>query len=182
MTGRTISGVTDASGKPLPAGWEVVDGALHRKAFRAGNLLTERSFDNFDPSFEWTINKAGNSGLKYRTFPVPAKGLYACEYQILDDDNHPNGKSRASMRRKGRIRLCLHVPDVPVRTSSDTVQTEAIGIRLWCRIRKKCKHTGRCHSTYSSTITRLCPTSIETVRGHGGHGERSARESYPTWT
>ena len=36
--------------------------------------------------------QGGNSGLKYRTFPVPKKGLYGCEYQILDDDNHPNGK------------------------------------------------------------------------------------------
>jgi hypothetical protein len=106
--GKTLSGWTDASGKPPSAGWEVVDGALHRKAFRAGNLVTERSFDNFDLRFEWKINKAGNSGLKYRTFPVPAKGLYGCEYQILDDDNHPNGKKATT--RCGAL-YDLYAPD-----------------------------------------------------------------------
>src|SRR5262245_45986185 len=81
--GKTLAGWTDQSGKPPSAGWEVGDGALHRKGFRAGNLITERQFDNFELRFEWKVNKGGNSGLKYRTFPVPGKGLYGCEYQIL---------------------------------------------------------------------------------------------------
>jgi hypothetical protein len=90
--GKSFEGWTDQSGKSPSAGWEVEDGTLHRKALRAGNLITERQFANFDLRFEWKINKGGNSGLKYRTFPVPGKGFYGCEYQILDDDNHPNAK------------------------------------------------------------------------------------------
>jgi len=106
--GTSLSGWTDTSGKAPSEGWEVVDGAIHRKALRAGNLITDRQFDNFDLRFEWKVNKGGNSGLKYRTFPVPKKGLYGCEYQILDDDNHPNGKKDTT--RCGAL-YDLYAPD-----------------------------------------------------------------------
>src|SRR5262245_43980844 len=81
--GKTLQGWTDVNGKAPSEGWEVVDGAIHRAKLKAGNLITERQFDNFDLRFEWKITKGGNSGLKYRTTPVPKKGLYGCEYQIL---------------------------------------------------------------------------------------------------
>jgi hypothetical protein len=92
VVGRTLAGWLDMSGKPPSAGWEAVDGTIHRKGPKAGNLITDRAFDNFDLRFEWKLARGGNSGLKYRTTPVPKKGLYGCEYQLLDDDNHPNGK------------------------------------------------------------------------------------------
>jgi hypothetical protein len=106
--GKTLAGWTDQSGKPPSAGWQVEDGALHRKGLRAGSLISERQFDNFELRFEWKINKGGNSGLKYRTFPVPSKGYYGCEYQILDDDNHPNGKKATT--RCGAL-YDLYAPD-----------------------------------------------------------------------
>ncbi len=106
--GKTLQGWTDTNGKPPTAGWVVEDGAIHRTAQKAGNIITERQFDNFDLRFEWKVNKGGNSGLKYRTFPVPKKGLYGCEYQILDDDNHPNGKKATT--RCGAL-YDLYAPD-----------------------------------------------------------------------
>jgi hypothetical protein len=106
--GKTLQGWTDQNGNPPSAGWAVDDGALHRKALRAGSLITERQFDNFDLRFEWKINKGGNSGLKYRTFPVPKKGLYGCEFQILDDDNHRNGNKATT--RCGAL-YDLYAPD-----------------------------------------------------------------------
>jgi hypothetical protein len=106
--GKTLAGWKDASGQPPSIGWEVVDGAIHRKAFKAGNLVTEQEFANFDLRFEWKITRGGNSGLKYRTFPVPKKGLYGCEFQLLDDDNHPNGKKDTT--RCGAL-YDLYAPD-----------------------------------------------------------------------
>jgi hypothetical protein len=106
--GKSLEGWTDQNGQPPSAGWEVEDGTLHRKGLKAGSLITERTFANFDLRFEWKINKGGNSGLKYRTFPVPRKGLYGCEYQILDDDNHPNGKKATT--RLGAL-YDLYAPD-----------------------------------------------------------------------
>jgi hypothetical protein len=106
--GKTLKGWTDSNGKPPSSGWVVEDGVIHRNALKAGNIITERQFDNFDLRFEWKVNKGGNSGLKYRTFPVPKKGLYGCEYQILDDDNHPNGKKATT--RCGAL-YDLYAPD-----------------------------------------------------------------------
>ena len=106
--GKTLQGWTDTNGKPPSPGWVVEDGVIHRNALKAGNIITERQFDNFDLRFEWKVNKGGNSGLKYRTFPVPKKGLYGCEYQLLDDDNHPNGKKATT--RCGAL-YDLYAPD-----------------------------------------------------------------------
>jgi hypothetical protein len=106
--GKTLQGWTDVNGKPPSSGWSVEDGVIHRNALKAGNIITERQFDNFELRFEWKVNKGGNSGLKYRTFPVPKKGLYGCEYQILDDDNHPNGKKATT--RCGAL-YDLYAPD-----------------------------------------------------------------------
>src|SRR5262245_32595077 len=106
--GKTLDGWKDVNGKAPSAGWEVVDGSIHRKGLKAGNLITERQFENFDLRFEWKITKGGNSGLKYRTTPVPTKGLLGCEYQLLDDDNHPNGKKATT--RCGAL-YDLYAPD-----------------------------------------------------------------------
>src|SRR3954454_298651 len=106
--GKTLQGWTDMNGKAPSDGWEVVDGAIHRSKLKAGNLITERQFDNFDLRFEWKITQGGNSGLKYRTTTVPKKGVYGCEYQILDDDNHPNGKKATT--RCGAL-YDLYAPD-----------------------------------------------------------------------
>jgi hypothetical protein len=106
--GETLRGWTDSNGKAPSPGWEVVEGAIHRKGFRAGNLITDREFDNFDLRFEWKITKGGNSGIKYRTTRVEKKGLYGCEFQLLDDDNHPNGKKATT--RCGSL-YDLYAPD-----------------------------------------------------------------------
>jgi Domain of Unknown Function (DUF1080) len=106
--GTSLQGWTDTNGKPPSSGWVVEDGVIHRNALKAGNIITERQFDNFDLRFEWKVNKGGNSGLKYRTFPVPKKGLYGCEYQIIDDDNHPNGTKATT--RCGAL-YDLYAPD-----------------------------------------------------------------------
>jgi hypothetical protein len=88
--GKTLQGWNDGNGRPPSKGWEVVDGAIHRRE-RAGYLVSDQLFDNFDLRFEWKIPRGTNSGVKYRTTRVEKKGLYGCEYQLLDDDNHVNG-------------------------------------------------------------------------------------------
>jgi hypothetical protein len=89
--GHSLRGWTDINGKPPSPGWEVVEGAIHRCG-KAGDLLTEGRYENFDLRFEWKVLRGGNSGLKYRTLLAKNKKMYGCEYQLLDDDNHPNGK------------------------------------------------------------------------------------------
>ncbi|MFZ4984810.1 MAG: 3-keto-disaccharide hydrolase [Blastocatellia bacterium] len=89
------------AGNPIPGGWKVESGTLHKQAGRGtaeqpgGDLITVDQFGNFELSIEWQISKAGNSGIKYlvsESLPPTGRGAISFEYQVLDDDNHPDAK------------------------------------------------------------------------------------------
>jgi hypothetical protein len=84
--GETLKGWTTLDGKPITKGWIVQDGAIHR-ASRGGDIITTREFKDFVLEFEWKISEGGNSGVKYRV-----QRNVGLEYQILDDDKHPDRK------------------------------------------------------------------------------------------
>jgi hypothetical protein len=77
-------------GKPanttIGPGWKVTDGLLHKVAgIKTGDIITEQTFDNFELSWEWRIEKEGNNGVKYFvTEKRPAAPGH--EYQMIDDD------------------------------------------------------------------------------------------------
>lgn len=77
----------------VPAGWHVVDGAITRVA-DAGDLVTDRTFANFELSIDWQIAEKGNSGVLYHIDPT-ADVTYqsAPEMQVLDDAGHADGAS-----------------------------------------------------------------------------------------
>ena len=78
----------------LPAGWRVVDGILSKDG-RVEDLVTTRSYGNFELELEWKIGKGGNSGIFYRgTREYDHIYWSAPEYQLLDDANDEDGKSR----------------------------------------------------------------------------------------
>lgn len=88
-------------GNPIPGGWIVESGVLHKRAGRGtpdqpgGDLITIDQFNNFELSIEWKISKSGNSGIKYlvsESLPPTGRGAISFEYQVLDDDNHPDAK------------------------------------------------------------------------------------------
>ena len=59
------------------------------------DLVTEQNFGNFELQLEWKIGKAGNSGIFYRgTREYDHVYWSGPEYQLLDDANAPDGKSR----------------------------------------------------------------------------------------
>lgn len=88
--GETLDGWTTLGGGPISDGWEVVDGTIHRKG-SGGYLVVDQDFTHFILDFEWKISEGGNSGLKYKVKKFEKGGWLGCEYQILDDANHPNG-------------------------------------------------------------------------------------------
>ena len=78
----------------LPAGWRVVGGVLSKDG-EVDDLVTTQSFGDFELELEWKIGKGGNSGIFYRgTREYDHIYWSAPEYQLLDDDNAPDGKSR----------------------------------------------------------------------------------------
>jgi hypothetical protein len=77
-----------------PDGWQVVDGAITRVA-EAGDLVTREQFGDFELTLEWRVAEGGNSGIMYRVTEDAAHTFETGpEMQVLDDDRHPDGRSR----------------------------------------------------------------------------------------
>lgn len=86
-------------GKPAAdtTGWAAENGWIHHGAGEKGaDLITAELFGNFVVDFEWRISPGGNSGVKY--FIDEKRGPVGHEYQILDDNLHPDGKLGANRR------------------------------------------------------------------------------------
>ncbi len=97
FNGKDLSGWVDAKGRPhANGGWKVeADGVLHllkkTEAVKPGDLYLEGEYGDFELSFEWKVAVGGNSGVKYRLTGYDGK-LMGPEYQLLDDERHPDGK------------------------------------------------------------------------------------------
>lgn len=72
-------------------GWVVADGWLHCLGKNGGDVLSDGAYDQFDLQWEWKIEPAGNSGLKYFVLDSRNSAL-GHEYQMLDDEKNPDGK------------------------------------------------------------------------------------------
>jgi hypothetical protein len=81
------------SEKPPGPGWKVVDGNLVKAAgLNGGNIITEKTYTDFEFSWEWKIAAKGNNGVKYLVIES-RKDAPGPEYQMLDDTGHPDGKN-----------------------------------------------------------------------------------------
>lgn len=76
-------------------GWEVKDGVLsvlssEQSSERGGDIITKEEFGPFELKFDFNITEGANSGVKYGIGNNgPGLGL---EYQVLDDQRHPDAK------------------------------------------------------------------------------------------
>jgi len=102
------------------SGWVVKDKMLIHKSSQGkesasgGDIITEEEFTNFELELEFRISKGGNSGIKYFVVerqPKPAGSAIGCEFQILDDDNHPDAlKGRDGNRKAGGLYDLIPAP------------------------------------------------------------------------
>jgi hypothetical protein len=99
--GQTTNGWRGAYKKTFPTNvWYVKDGTLNVKASNGaesangGDIVTIDEFHAFDLQFEFQLSDTANSGVKYFVTEKENNGGSAIglEYQILDDDLHPDGK------------------------------------------------------------------------------------------
>ena len=99
--GVTTKGWRSAYKTTFPEGtWYVKDGTLNvrgangAESTNGGDIVTEEQFHAFDLQFEFKITDTANSGVKYFVTEKENNGGSAIglEYQILDDDKHPDAK------------------------------------------------------------------------------------------
>lgn len=84
--------------------WQIADGILTVRAARdllsgGGSIITRDRFDSFELTVDFKLTPGANSGIKYfvqsnldpgnQTGAGPSVG---CEFQLLDDERHPDAK------------------------------------------------------------------------------------------
>lgn len=88
--------------------WSIEDGALkfsrNVKAEKpeGGDIIFAYDFKNFELEFDWKISEAGNSGVFFLAKEVKGQPIYVSspEYQILDNEKHPDAKQGENGNRK----------------------------------------------------------------------------------
>jgi sugar phosphate isomerase/epimerase len=100
--GRTTDGWRGAKIASFPAhGWSIDNGMLrvHKssgaESTNGGDIVTTRKYRNFILHVDFKITNGANSGIKYFVDPDLNRGegsAIGCEFQLLDDDNHPDAK------------------------------------------------------------------------------------------
>jgi hypothetical protein len=99
--GKTSASWMNAKTKKFPvSGWEIKDGTLNinpaaKGANGGGDIVTVDKYKNFELIVDFLYKPGANSGIKYFVDTEVNNGALAsigCEYQILDDNLHPDAK------------------------------------------------------------------------------------------
>jgi len=91
--GKSTKGWRNYRGdEKIAKGWIVEDGNLKKvRGVQGGNIITVDKYTDFELSWEWNVEPKGNNGIKYLVIEE-RPGAPGHEYQLLDDDGHPDGK------------------------------------------------------------------------------------------
>ena len=99
--GKTTTGWRGAYKEQFPdGGWKISDGILRvvkskgKESENGGDIVSVKEYGAFDLQFEFKLTEGANSGVKY--FVTEKEGnkgsAIGLEYQILDDEGHPDAK------------------------------------------------------------------------------------------
>ena len=99
--GKSTTGWRGAGKEKFPdKGWEIKDGTLNviksggGESVNWGDIVSEKQFSAFELKFDFLLTEGANSGVKYFvTEKEKSTGsAIGLEYQVLDDDRHPDAK------------------------------------------------------------------------------------------
>lgn len=98
---KTTSGWRGAYKEDFPAkGWKIEDGTLNvlpsggKESANGGDIVTVQEYGAFILQFDFKLTDGANSGIKYFVTEKDsvAGSAIGLEYQVLDDDKHPDAK------------------------------------------------------------------------------------------
>lgn len=101
--GKTFDGWRGYNRTDMPTAWTIEDGAIKINGSGMGEagakdggdiIFADKKFKDFELELEWKVDKGSNSGIFYLAQEVPDKPIFfsAPEYQVLDNENHPDAK------------------------------------------------------------------------------------------
>ena len=118
--GTTLDGWRGLGRNDIPAAhWIVESGTIRKIAsgdvptqadgqpLEGGDIMTVDRYENFELAFEWKVAPGANSGVKYNvseemsTSEPPGRAALGFEYQVLDDDLHPDAQVGPTRRAAG---------------------------------------------------------------------------------
>ncbi len=121
----TLNDFTDEKEAAVPAGWVTEDGVIHRAA-KAGSLISKKEFKNFELEWEWKVGEGGNSGIKYWVTKHEKGGWLGIEYQLIDDDKHPDAKKGDNHNTASIYDIKGAAADKPVKKAGEWNQSKII--------------------------------------------------------
>lgn len=107
--GKTLEGWRGYAKDHVPANWIVEDGCLKFDPQRGegGDIIFAHNFKNFVFEMDWKISEGGNSGIFFLAHEAKndkgeVEAIYTTcpEYQVLDNENHPDAKLGVDGNRK----------------------------------------------------------------------------------
>ena len=129
--GKTMKGWRGYGRDTVPGRWVVEDGCIkfngsgggEAQVNDGGDLIFAHKFKNFELELEWKISKGGNSGILYLAQEVTTKDkdgntvvepiyISAPEFQLLDNENHPDAKLGKDNNRQAASLYDI-IPAVP---------------------------------------------------------------------
>lgn len=109
--GTTLNGWRGYGKDKVPGKWTIEEGAIkfngsgggEAQDGDGGDIIFAHKFKNFELELEWKVSKGGNSGIFYLAQEVTSTDkdgkeklepiyISAPEYQVLDNENHPDAK------------------------------------------------------------------------------------------
>ena len=102
--GKTTTGWKGAFLNSFPEkGWKVEGGQLivessgGSESTNGGDIVTNEVYSNFELTVDFKITESANSGIKYfvdpaQKAPANPKSAIGLEFQVLDDERHPDAK------------------------------------------------------------------------------------------
>jgi Domain of Unknown Function (DUF1080) len=100
FNGKDFTGFRAVHGDKMPEKhWAVIDGTINvspSDGSETGNdIVTNDQYGPFEMVFEFKLTEGANSGVKYfvnEAFDSDGKSGIGLEYQVLDDEKHPDAK------------------------------------------------------------------------------------------
>ncbi|MDR1808967.1 MAG: DUF1080 domain-containing protein [Prevotella sp.] len=108
--GKTFDGWRGYLKDTVPGKWVIEDeaikfvgsGAGEAQSADGGDIIFAHKFKNFELTFDWKASKGANSGVFLLAREVKGEPIYISspEYQILDNENHPDAQLGIDGNRK----------------------------------------------------------------------------------
>lgn len=131
--GNSFAGWRGLGLDSFPTGqWVIEDGAIHKvggddvptapdgQPLEGVDIMTVDTYGDFELVLEWKVSPGGNSGIKYNVSEEMSTGLppvhaaLGFEYQILDDELHPDAKEGPNRTAAALYDLVPPVADKPL--------------------------------------------------------------------